>query len=64
MTIKPIVTLIFSDGTKKKFEAYKRPPMLYINADLEDGGTHSVPFERVGPDEYRQVEKKKDEEKD
>jgi hypothetical protein len=64
MTIKPIITLILSDGTKKRFEAYNRPPMLYINAELVGGGAHSIPFERTGPDEYTQVDKEISEEND
>lgn len=64
MTIKPIITLIFLDGTKRKYESYERPPMLYMNANLEGGGAFSTPFERTGPDEYTQIDKEISEEND
>jgi hypothetical protein len=58
MVIRPIITVIFKDGRKVKYESYDRPPMLYLNAELEGGGSRSLPFERTGPDEYRELVKK------
>jgi hypothetical protein len=58
MGIKPIITVIFANGKKKKYESYNRPPMLYLNVDFEGGKGVSIPFERTGPDEYTELVKK------
>ncbi len=60
MTVKPKVTLIFADGTKRKVEMYDRPPsdeIIYFRFIGTDGSKLEVPFSRFGPDEYRQVTK-------
>lgn len=60
--IGPIVKLIFSDGAKKKLEMYNRPPALIVEGELK-GEKVQLTFHRTGPDEYREVVAKKEEEK-
>jgi hypothetical protein len=47
-----------------KYYLLNRPPMMYIEASYEGGGTVTVPFQRTGPDEYTEYLKKGTEEDD
>lgn len=58
MTIKPIVTMIFADGKKRKLEMYDRPEIVTLRLIGTDGSKVEVPFVRFGPDEYKQMVKK------
>jgi hypothetical protein len=47
-----------------KYYLLNRPPMMYIEASYEGGGTVTIPFQRTGPDEYTEYLKQTEETED